>query len=73
MNNESTQSTPTNFKAEEGLAYASLLESIVFDQFELEMDERLEQLVGKWVHLAAPNADRVRRAMASNKPSKPAT
>jgi hypothetical protein len=73
MNNESTQSNPANFKAEEGLAFASLCESIVFGEFELEMDESLERLVGKWVHLAAPNADRIRRLVKPSKPSKPAS
>jgi hypothetical protein len=73
MSNESIQSDPANFKAEEALAYAWLQNSIVFGEFELEMDELLESLVGKWVHLAAPNADRIRRLVKPSKPSKPAS
>ena len=71
MSNKSIQSSPANFKAEEDLAYAWLQNSIVFGEFESEMDQLLENLVGKWVHLAAPNADRIRRLVNPSKPSKP--
>ena len=71
MSNKSIQSNPANSKAAEDLAYAWLQNSIVFGEFESEMDQLLENLVGRWVHLAAPNADRIRRLVKPSKPSEP--
>jgi hypothetical protein len=48
-------------RAEETAAFESLFETTIFDDFDREMDERVEQLIGRWVHLAAPNAGRGRR------------
>ncbi len=71
MSNKSIQSSPAHFKSEEDLAYAWLQNSIVFGEFESELDQLLENLVGRWVHLAAPNADRIRRLVKPSKPSEP--
>jgi hypothetical protein len=48
---------------DEDRAFVVLYDSIAFADFEQAMDEMLEALVGRWVHLAAPRAaaDRVRR------------
>ena len=54
-------SQPGGYSAEETAAFESLFETTVFDCFDREMDERVEQLIGRWVHLAAPNAGRGRR------------
>ena len=61
MSQESAQSDPASFDAGEHAAFGAVLESAIFEQFDLEMDEALQKLVGRWVHLAAPNADRMRR------------
>jgi hypothetical protein len=53
------------FSAEETAAFESLFETTKFDDFDREMDERVDQLVGRWVHLAAPNAGRGRRLFAA--------
>jgi hypothetical protein len=53
-----------DYSAEETAAFESLFETTKFDDFDREMDERIDQLVGRWVHLAAPNAGRGRRLFA---------
>ena len=74
MSQESAQSDPASFDAGEHAAFGTMLESAVFEQFDLEMDEALQKLVSRWVHLAAPNADRMRRITASRQRGhKPAT
>ena len=74
MSQESAQSDPASFDAGEHAAFGAVLESANFEQFDLEMDEALQKLVGRWVHLAAPNADRIRRITADRQQrSKPAT
>lgn len=42
-----------------------LEESKSFVAFELWMDEQLEQLVARWIHAAAPNANRPRKSRES--------
>jgi len=60
-----------DYSAEETAAFESLFETTKFDDFDREMDERIDQLVGRWVHLAAPNAGRGRRLFAAiGKPPK---
>jgi len=39
-----------------------------FEAFDAELDERLNQLVEKWKHLASPNAQRIRRSVMPGKP-----
>ena len=74
MSQESAQSDPAAFDAGENAAFGSVLESAVYEQFDLEMDEALQKLVSRWVHLAAPNADRMRRITAARQRGhKPAT
>lgn len=34
-----------------------------FERFEVEFEERLSRLVDDWKHMAAPNAQRIRRAV----------
>jgi hypothetical protein len=55
----------SGYRAEESAAFESLFETTIFDDFDREMDERVDQLVGRWVHLAAPNAGRGRRLFAA--------
>ena len=38
-----------------------------FEVFEEELDERLNQLVEAWKHLASPNAQRIRRTVMPGK------
>ena len=60
-----------DYSAEETAAFESLFETTKFDDFDREMDERVDQLVRRWVHLAAPNAGRGRRMFAAiGKPPK---
>jgi hypothetical protein len=62
---------PSGYVAGETVAFESLFETSTFDCFDREMDERVEQLVGRWLHLAAPNAGRGRRMFAGvGKPPK---
>jgi hypothetical protein len=64
-------SGPDGYRAGETAAFESLFETTNFDDFDREMDERVDQLVGRWVHLAAPNAGRGRRLFATiGKPPK---
>lgn len=57
-------SSGSGYRAEETAAFESFFDTAIFDDFDREMDERVEQLVGQWVHLAAPNAGRGRRMFA---------
>jgi hypothetical protein len=38
-----------------------------FEIFEEQLDERLDQLVNQWKHLASPNAQRIRRSVMPGK------
>jgi hypothetical protein len=38
----------------------------VYASFDIWMDEQLQQLVARWAHLAAPNASRPPRKVASD-------
>jgi hypothetical protein len=73
MSNESTQPEQASFNTEEARAFALLLDSSIFDEFDRQMDDLFELLVGKWVHLAAPNADRIRRLVKPTKRPKSAS
>jgi len=70
---------PSGYLAGETAAFESLFETVAFDCFDRDMDERVDQLVGRWVHLAAPNAGRGRRLFtgigkpAAGKPKKNAS
>jgi len=67
-------SGPGGYSAEESAAFESLFETTQFEDFDRDMDERVDQLIGRWVHLAAPNAGRGRRLFASiGKPAKKKT
>jgi hypothetical protein len=56
---------------EETAAFESLFVTTKFDDFDREMDKRVDQLIGRWIHLAAPNAGRGRRLFATiGKPPK---
>ena len=64
-------SGPGGYSAEETAAFEPLFETTQFDDFDRDMDERLDQLVGRWAHLAAPNAGRGRRLFSAiGKPPK---
>lgn len=69
MSLESSQSnlggSDSGYTAEEAAAFEPLFDTVAFDEFDREMDDRVEQLIGQWVHLAAPNAGRGRRLFAA--------
>ena len=58
---------PSGYMAGETAAFEPLFETAIFDRFDRDMDERIDQLINRWVHLAAPNAGRGRRLFAADR------
>ncbi len=60
MNTDSTLPDGLKSYPDDNEAYAGLYDSTAFAEFEQAIDELIEALVGRWVHLAAPRAAMIR-------------
>ena len=60
-----SQTAPDAIPADHSHVEATLVVSgTAFQQFDASMDAQLEELVGRWIHTAAPAASAIRRIVA---------
>ncbi len=71
MNSDASQfQDAANYPNEESV-FAPLYDSVPFQAFDLVMDESLDRLIGRWIHLAAPQAATTRlRSFSPGHPKK---